>query len=74
MSTPVITNNAIRKMSQWKISEYEAVDVFNNGSVEKFGQGYTSISKFSNFEIGVYWVQDAKGVYKILSVWKRTRK
>lgn len=74
MSTPIITNNAVKKMSQWQITESEAINVFNNGTVEKFGNGHTSVSKYSGYEIGVYWIQDPGGTYKILSVWKRDRR
>ena len=74
MSSPIITNNAIRKMANWQISEGEAINVFNNGTVEKYGGGYTSVSKFNGYEIGVYWVQESDGTYKILSVWKRDRR
>ena len=74
MSGPIITNNAVRKMAHWQISESEAIGVFNNGTVEKYGGGHTSITKFSGYEIGVYWIQDPNGTYKILSVWKRDRR
>lgn len=73
MNSPIITNNAVKKMLQFGITENEAVGVFNNGTVEKYGDGYTSISKFDGYEIGVYWVQEHDGTYKILSVWKRDR-
>lgn len=74
MSTPIITNNAVRKMGLWGITENEAISVFNNGSVEKFGDGHTSVSKFNGYEIGVYWIQETDGTYKIISVWKRDRR
>ena len=74
MTIPIFTNNALRKMSQWNLSENQVLDVFNTGSVEKWEMGSKSIKKYNSYEIGITWIQDNRGTYKITSVWKRDRR
>ncbi|MBY9002312.1 MAG: hypothetical protein KGD64_15435 [Candidatus Heimdallarchaeota archaeon] len=74
MSLTIFTNNALGKMKVHGISETQALDAFNKGTVEKWKSGHVSVKKFSGYEIGVYWVKDPEGKYKIISVWKRGRR
>lgn len=76
MTVPVITNKALNKMSEFGLSESEIIDTFNKGSVESWTKryGYNSVKKYHNYEIGVAYFRDNRGVYKITSVWKRGRR
>jgi len=75
MSLPIITSKALRKMAEFRLSEGQVLDAYNKGTVEKWsmGGGYNSVKKYSGYEIGVAYFVDAKGVYRITSVWKRER-
>lgn len=73
MTQPIFTNHALRKMRSWGLSESQALDAFNHGTVEKRGGGYNAIKRYSSYEVGVYYILDF-GKYKILSVWKRDRR
>lgn len=71
----VITNNALKKMSQLRLSESVVNNVFNTGEVEtKAGGINNSIKKFPGYEIGVMHKTDNTGKHIILSVWKRNRR
>jgi hypothetical protein len=76
MTTPIFTNKALRKMSEYGLSEGTVLDAYNTGSVEKWsnGKGYNSVKKYPGYEIGVAYFSDIKGVYRITSVWKRTNR
>jgi hypothetical protein len=70
----IFTNNALNKMRALGLSEALVMDVYNTGSSEKSNiGGYNAIKKFPGYEIGVYYNRDKRGVYKIISVWKRAR-
>lgn len=73
---PIITNKALQKMSAFGLSEAQLLDAFNSGSVEKWtnGKGWNSVKKYSDYEIGVAYFVDEKGIYRITSVWKRERR
>jgi hypothetical protein len=71
----VITNNALNKGAQWGLSEAAIMDAFNNGETEKKPGGiFNAIKKYPGYEVGVMYKQDERGVYVILSVWKRGRR
>lgn len=71
----IFTNNALRKMRALGLSEAVVLDVYNTGQTEKSSWGgYNAIKKFPGYEIGVYYSRDNRGVYKIISVWKRARR
>ena len=67
-------------MSQLGLSETQILDTFNTGAYEEWSikltdaKGYNSVKKYSGYEIGVAYIQDKNGVYKITSVWKRERR
>ena len=66
------TNNAIKKMSQWSLSEADVKDVFYHGGVVV--KQHMMVKKYSGYEIGLYFFQDKQtGQYIISSVWKRGR-
>jgi hypothetical protein len=69
----IFTNNALTKMRTLQLSESHVLDAYNKGTVEKWtnGAGYNSVKKYNGYEIGVAWARDAKGVYRITSVWTR---
>ena len=71
----IFTNKALEKMTKLSLSESLVMDVFNTGETEasKIG-GWNAVKKFSGQEIGVYFIRDERGVYKIVSVWKRERR
>ena len=73
--SPIFTNNALKKMAGLGLSEGAALSVYKNGVKEgsSYG-GWNSISKFSGYEIGVYYNQGSDGVWRIISVWKRNRR
>ena len=73
MTLPVFTNKALEKMRELQISEIQVLDVFNNGTVEKWtnGKGCNSYKKYTGYEMGAAWFRDEKGVYRITTVWKR---
>lgn len=71
----IFTNNALRKMGALGLSEAKVLDVFNTGATERSNiGGYNAIKKFPGYEIGVYYDRDDRGVYKIISVWRRNRR
>jgi hypothetical protein len=71
----IFTNNALKKMRALGLSEALVIDVYNNGQSEESNiGGYNAIKKFSGYEIGVYYNRDDRGVFKIISVWKRNRR
>ena len=73
--SPIFTNNALRKMRQFRLSESTVLNAFNSGVVEKKPGGVSnSIKKYQGYEIGVMWKQDQRGAYVILSVWSRNRR
>lgn len=74
MSNIIFTNNALRKIANRGLSESQVRDVFTKGRVERYKQGYTSVYKYSGYEVGVYWNRDSDGKYKIISAWKRSRR
>ena len=73
--TNIFTNNALKKMKALGLSEALVLDVYNTGASEKSNiGGFNAVKKFSGYEIGVYYDRDNRGVYKIISVWKRGRR
>ncbi len=71
----IVTNNALNKAAQFGLSEATIMDVFNKGETEKKPGGiYNAIKKYNGYEVGVMYKQDERGVYVILSVWKRDRR
>ena len=66
------TNNALKKMSQWHLSEADVKDVFyHGGAVVKQNM---IVKKYSGIEIGLYFFQDKRtGQFVISSAWKRGR-
>lgn len=76
MPSPIITNKALKKMSQYGLSESNVMEAFNKGSIEKWtnGRGFNTVRKYPGYEIGVAYFVDDKNVYRITSVWKRTRR
>lgn len=71
----IFTNNALNKMKALGLSETLVLDVYNTGASEKSNiGGFNAIKKFLGYEIGVYYIRDERGVYKIVSVWKRARR
>lgn len=73
MSYPIFTNHALTKMKSYGLSETQVLDAFNHGRVEKRGGGNNAIKQYSTYEVGVYYVVDSNK-YKIISVWKRSRR
>lgn len=63
----IFTNKALRKMSEWTLSEEQVLDAFNNGVQEKWttGNGYNSVRKYNGYEIGVAYFRDPQGKYVI---------
>ena len=71
----IITNNALKKGAGWGLSEASIMDAFNNGQTEKKSGGvYNAVKKYPGYEVGVMYKQDDRGVFVILSVWKRDRR
>lgn len=71
----IFTNNALSKMRALGLSEAIILDVYNTGASEKSDiGGFNAIKKFPGYEIGVYYIRDDRGIYKIVSVWKRDRR
>lgn len=71
----IFTNSALSKMRALGLSEAVILDVYNTGASEKSNiGGFNAIKKFPGYEIGVYYDRDSRGVYKIISVWKRDRR
>lgn len=71
----IFTNNALKKMKDLGLSEALVLDVYNTGESEKSNiDGFNAVKKFPGYEIGVYYNRDSRGVYKIISVWKRNRR
>ena len=73
MNNPIFTNNSLRKMAQYGLSESNILDAYNNGSEETWtnGKGYNVVRKYNGYEIGAAYFRDEKGIYRITSVWKR---
>lgn len=66
------TNNALKKMSQWHLSEADVKDVFYHGSVVM--KQNMMVKKYSGYEIGLYFFRDKQtGQFVISSAWKRYR-
>ncbi len=66
------TNNALKKMAQWHLSEADVKDVFYHGGVIVKQQ--MMVKKYNGYEIGLYFFQDKQtGQFVISSVWKRGR-
>ncbi len=66
------TNNALKKMSQWNLSEADVKDVFFHGGVVI--KQNMMVKKYSGYEIGLYFFRDKQtGQFVISSVWKRGR-
>ncbi len=63
-------------MQEFGLSEVQVVDTFNTGTVEAWtnGNGFNSVKKFHNYEVGVAYFRDERGIYKITTVWKRIRR
>ena len=76
LSTPIFTNNALRKMKIWGLSEKAVLDAFNNGETEKanYGGRWNAVRKYPNYEIGVNYDRKYTGEYIIVSVWYRERR
>lgn len=71
----IFTNHALKKMQALGLSESLVLDVYNTGQSEESNiGGFNAIKKFPGYEIGVYYNRDNRGVYKIISVWKRNRR
>lgn len=66
------TNNALKKMSQWHLSETDVKDVFYHGGVVV--KQNMMVKKYNGYEIGLYFFQDKQtSQFVISSVWKRGR-
>ncbi len=66
------TNNALKKMGQWHLSEADAKDVFFHGGVVV--KHNMMVKKYNGYEIGLYYFQDKQtGQFVISSAWKRGR-
>jgi hypothetical protein len=66
------TNNALKKMSKWHLSEADVKDVFYHGGVVI--KQNMMVKKYSGYEIGLYYFQDKQtGRFIISSAWKRDR-
>ncbi len=66
------TNNALKKMGQWHLSEADVKDVFYHGGVVV--KQNMMVKKYSGYEIGLYFFQDKQtGQFIISSAWKRGR-
>lgn len=76
MANIIFTNKALSKMASFGLSEAQVLDAYNKGVVEKWtnGAGYNSVKKYNGYEIGVAYLRDSKGVYRITSVWKRNNR
>lgn len=63
-------------MADFGLSESQVVDAFNSGTVEAWSNraGFNAVKKYLNYEIGVAYFRDNRGIYKITSVWKRDRR
>jgi len=66
------TNNALKKMADWHLSEADVKDVFYHGGVIVKQQ--MMVKKYNGYEIGLYYFQDKQtGRFIISSGWKRGR-
>ena len=66
------TNNALKKMAEWHLSEADVKDVFYHGGVIVKQQ--MMVKKYNGYEIGLYFFQDKQtGQFIISSAWKRGR-
>src|SRR5437588_3064635 len=66
------TNNALKKMAEWHLSEADVKDVFYHGGVNV--NQNMMVKKYNGYEIGLYFFQDKQtGQFVISSVWKRGR-
>ena len=76
MSAPIITNKALGKMREFGLSEAQVIDVFSNGTVEKWsnGEGWNAVKKYQGYEVGVAYFVDERKMYKITTIWKRVRR
>ena|SRR2546421_3005705 len=66
------TNNTLKKMAEWHLSEADVKDVFYHGGVVVKQQ--MMVKKYNGYEIGLYYFQDKQtGRFIISSAWKRGR-
>lgn len=71
----IFTNRVLRDMRKLGLSESLVLSIFNSGEVEKSKiGGFNVVKKFPGYEIGVYYIRDKEGRYKIVTVWKRDRR
>lgn len=73
MANIIFIDRALVKMASLGLSEAQVLDAFNKGVVERWTNnvGYNSVRKYNGYEIGVAYLRDLRGVYRITSVWKR---
>jgi hypothetical protein len=66
------TNNAIKKMRQFNLSENDVNDVFYHGGV--IVKKNMMVKKYNGYEIGLYYFLDMHtGQFIITTAWKRDR-
>jgi hypothetical protein len=66
------TNNALKKMADWHLSEADVKDVFYHGGVVV--KQNMMVKKYNGYEIGLYYFQDKQtGQFIISTAWKRGR-
>jgi hypothetical protein len=66
------TNNALKKMAEWHLSEVDVKDVFYHGGM--IVREHMMVKKYPGYEIGLYYFQDKQtGRFIISSAWKRNR-
>jgi hypothetical protein len=74
VSKTIFTNNAIKKIADFGLSEDLVLEVFNKGESEKW-KGFTvSSKKYPNYEVRVFWKRNPDGKFVIISVNKRERR
>lgn len=78
MAEPIFTNNALRKMKQWGLSETVIIDVLRNGVSEECvikKPGFRQkMKKFSDYEVGViFFLRNDEYKFSIISAGKRGR-
>jgi len=75
MAMVIVTNHALKKLSEHGLSEKYVHDVLNAGKEEKvnWGGGTSVIKKYAGYEVGVNYAKEGKKI-KVISVWKRNRR